>query len=364
METANGIAETPCLAPVATQAAVKTLTSEETRQTKTQILIANAFHLHLKPGEKIVQAAGGLHRFMNWSGPLMTDSGGFQIFSLGFGRDFGTGKIIAPRTAKIYGKTAIVSGSQPNSIKITEEGVLFSSPFDGRKIFLGPKESIKIQETLGADIIFAFDECTSPLADYEYTKKSLHRTHHWAKICLQSKKTKQSLFGVIQGGKFKTLRKESAVFIGSLPFDGFGIGGEFGGDKKFMFQMLRLANRELPPEKPRHLLGIGRLEDIPKIIRAGVDTFDCIAPTRFGRHGIAFTSAGKIDLFKTKFLNDKKPLDEKCFCFVCQNYRRNYLTHLFRAGEPTAARLLTIHNLHFFNSFIEKVREKIKKGKY
>lgn len=364
METAHGTVETPCLVPVATRATVKTLTSEEIQQTKTQILIANTFHLHLKPGEKIVKTADGLHQFMNWSKPLMTDSGGFQVFSLGFGKDFSTGKILASFPRKTTAKKFIVSGSQPNSIKITDDGVLFASPFSGQKIFLGPKESIKIQEFLGADIIFAFDECTSPLANYEYTKKSLERTHRWAKICLQTKKTKQSLFGIVQGGKFKNLREESAFFINSLPFDGFGIGGEFGDNKKIMLQMLHWVNQKLSPEKPRHLLGIGRLENIAPIIKSGIDTFDCIVPTRFGRHGIAFISSGKLDLFKTKFLQDKRPLDQKCSCFVCQNYRRNYISHLFRAGEATAARLLSFHNLYFFNSFIEKIRTDIKRGKF
>ena len=284
LKTENGVVETPCFAPVATQAAVKTLTSEEVEQTKTQILIANTFHLHLKPGEKIVESAGGLHKFMNWPKPMMTDSGGFQVFSLGFGRDFGTGKILKTKTDSFIRK-----GQQPKLIKITGGGVFFTSPLNGQKIFLGPRESVKIQEALGADIIFAFDECTAPLADYEYTKNSLARTHRWAEICLKSKKSGQALFGIVQGGKFKDLRIESAKFIGSLPFDGFGIGGEFGDNKKIMTQMIDWVIKELPEEKPRHLLGIGRLEDIAKIIKAGIDTFDCPPRDsfRFGR-GIGY----------------------------------------------------------------------------
>ena len=359
LETPHGIVETPALVTVATQAVVKTLTSEEVGQTKTQILISNTFHLHLKPGEEIVESAGGLHRFMNWPKPLMTDSGGFQVFSLGFGRDFGTGKILKNKTDSLIKK-----GQQPKLIKITGGGVFFTSPLNGEKIFLGPRESIKIQESLGADIIFTFDECTSPMADYEYTKKSLQRTHRWAEICLKSKKSNQALFGIVQGGKFKDLRIESARFIGSLPFAGFGIGGEFGDNKKIMVQMIDWVIKELPEEKPRHLLGIGRLEDIAKIIKAGIDTFDCIVPTRFARHGIAFISEGKLDLSKTKFLKDKNPLDKKCHCFVCRDYRRNYIAHLFRAGEITALKLLTFHNLYFFNAEIVKIREKIKKGKF
>ena len=397
LKTPHGEIETPALVPVATQATIKTLSSEEVLQTKSQILIANTFHLHLRSGEKIVKAAGGLHKFMNWPRPLMTDSGGFQVFSLGFGRDFGSGKILKhnanqrmyTNTAK---KDAISVGQQPSSLKITNDGVYFNSPIDGRKIFIGPKESIKIQEALGADIIFAFDECTSPIADYEYTKKSLERTHHWAKQCFEvfshksSVNSHQSLFGIVQGGKFKDLRIESAKFIGSLSFDGFGIGGEFGDDKRIMTNMIDWAIKELPENKPRHLLGIGYLEDIPKIIKAGIDLFDCTLPTHYARRGIAFTRFGPIDLGKSQYLTDRNPLDpvrnsppqrpfgrasagaisngvnKKCACFVCQNYRRNYISHLFRAKEITGMKLLTFHNLYFFNAFVENIREGIKEG--
>src|SRR3989344_5173341 len=285
METSHGVVETPCLVPVATQAVVKTLDSQEVVDTKSQILICNTFHLHLKPGpvranneggEKFVEKAGGLHEFMNWKKPLMTDSGGFQVFSLGFGKDFGTGKILKEKK-----DIRVKQGNQPKSIKITEEGVFFKSPIDGTELFLGPKESIRIQEKLGADIIFNFDECTSPIADYEYTKKSLVKTHHWAEVCIKEKKTKQSLFGIVQGGKYKDLRVESAKYIGGIDFDGFGIGGEFGDDKKQMPKMINWVIKELPEKKPRHLLGIGHLDDMEKMIKCGVDTFDCTAPTHY-----------------------------------------------------------------------------------
>jgi len=358
IETNHGVVETPCLVPVATQAVIKTLNSEEVLETKSQILICNTFHLHLRPGEEIIKRAGGLHKFMNWKRPLMTDSGGFQVFSFGFGKDLGMGKILKN---KAYSN--IEYGQQPKFLKITDKGVFFRSPLDGKKLFLGPKESIKIQEKLGADIIFAFDECTSPAADYKYTKNSLLKTHKWAEICLKVKKFNQALFGIIQGGKFKDLRIESARFFASLPFDGFGIGGEFGNDKKIMIKMLNLVIKEFPKEKPRHLLGIGYLEDIPKIIKAGVDTFDCIVPTHYARRGIAFTSVGKLDLKKSIFLKEKEPLDKKCSCSVCQNYKRNYICHLLRANEITAMKLLTFHNLYFFNNFVEKIRREIKKGK-
>lgn len=357
LKTPHGEIETPTLVTVGTQAVVKTLTSKEIGETKTQIIISNTYHLHLKPGENIVEKNGGLHKFMNFNKPVMTDSGGYQVFSLGFGSDYGTGKILKEaldQTIKI--------GEQPKKIKITEEGVFFRSVVDGKEIFMGPRESIKIQEKLGADIIFAFDECTSPIATYEYTKKSLEKTKRWAKICLEAKKSNQALYGIVQGGKFEDLRIDSAKFTASLPFDGFGIGGEFGDDKKDMTKMLFWVNNNLPEEKPRHLLGIGYLEDMEPIIKEGVDTFDCIVPTHYARHGIAFTSKGKLDMKKSIFLKDKNPIDKKCECQTCQNYSRAYITHLFKAKEITALRLVTFHNLYFFNSYVESLREKIKTG--
>ena len=362
MKTAHGEVETPTLVPVATAASVKTLSSEEVLQTKTQILISNTFHLHTKGADKLIKSSGGLHKFMSWPKPLMTDSGGFQVFSLGFGKDFGVGKMMKRDTDEI-----VSLNQQPRHVKITDEGARFRSPINGDELFLGPKESIKIQEAIGADIIFAFDECPPPLADYAYNKQALERTHRWAMESLKAKSYKlkaQALFGIVQGGKYKDLRIESAKFIGGLPFDGFGIGGEFGAEKKTMEQMIGWVNQNLPEEKPRHLLGIGYPEDIPKIIKMGVDTFDCIVPTHYARRGFAFTSEGRLDLGKAVFLKDKKPLDKNCECRVCQNYRRNYICHLLRAKEITAMNLLTFHNLYFFNSFIEKIRNDIKNGKF
>jgi queuine tRNA-ribosyltransferase len=360
LKTIHGVIETPCFVPVATQAAIKTLSSEEVKETKSQVLICNTYHLHLRPGEDLIKKAAGLHQFMNWPAPLMTDSGGFQVFSLGFGKDYNTGKLIRKKDVPA---NSIKVNQQPDFLKITPEGVCFRSFLDGRKVFLGPKESIKIQEKLGADIIFAFDECTSPLANYEYVKKSLERTHKWAIQSLEAKNNKfknQSLFGIVQGGRFKDLRIKSAEFIGKLPFAGFGVGGEFGNDKKKMMKMLSWVIKELPEERPKHLLGIGYLEDIPKIIERGVDLFDCTVPTHYARRGIAFIAKGKLDLNKSKFLNDKKSLDSVCSCFVCRNYKRNYLCHLLRAKEIIAFKLLTFHNLYFFNSFVEKIRKTIK----
>lgn len=359
LKTSHGEVETPALVTVATQAAVKTLRPEEAAAAGTRLIIANTFHLHLKPGENIIKKAGGLHDFMGWQRPIMTDSGGFQVFSLGFGQDYGIGKIL-----KTDSTAEILKGQQPKLLKITGEGVTFTSYLDGRKIFLGPKESMRIQEDLGADIIFAFDEPTSPVASRDYIAESLERTHEWAKICLKTKRSKQALFGIVQGGRYQDLRRESAEYIGRMPFEGFGIGGEFGNDKSEMSRMLGWTIDALPEEKPRHLLGIGYLEDITPIIKEGVDTFDCIVPTHYARRGIAFTSKGKIDLNKAAFLKDMKPLDSKCRCATCQNHSRAYLAHLFRAKEISAMSLLTFHSLYFFNEYISGLREDIKRGRF
>jgi queuine tRNA-ribosyltransferase/7-cyano-7-deazaguanine tRNA-ribosyltransferase len=358
LETPHGHVETPAFVPVATQAVIKTLTSEETEQTGSSILIANTFHLHLKPGEQVVREAGGLHSFMNWPHPLMTDSGGFQVFSLGFGSDHGVGKVLKEKRDEV-----VQLGQQPRNVTITEAGVTFKSPIDGTELFLGPKESITIQQKLGADIIFTFDEATSPVADEVYTRQSLGRTHRWAEECLEHKTSDQALYGIVQGGKFPHLRQESARAVGQLPLDGFGIGGEYGDDKTIMAGIIQTVLGELPNDKPRHLLGIGHLEDIPEIIKAGIDTFDCIVPTHYARHGTAFTSEGRLDFGKRQLLHDQSPLDPACRCPVCRNHRRSYIAHLVRSKEITALRLLTFHNLYFFNQYIANLREQIRAGK-
>ncbi len=361
LRTSHGEVETPAFVPVATQATIKTLTSSEVEKTKSQLLIANTFHLHLKPGEAIVKKMKGLHEFMQWKRPLMTDSGGFQVFSLGFGMDTQVGKVL-----KFFPGTqteVLRKNAQPKTVKILSDGVRFRSPIDGRELFIGPKESIHIQEALGADIIFAFDECTSPLATYEYIKESLKRTHEWEGVCLKIKKSRQALFGIVQGSRFRDLREESAAYIGGLPFEGFGIGGDLGSSKKTMRDILNWTMPHLPEEKPRHLLGIGYLEDMEMVIKSGIDLFDCIVPTHYARRGIAFTHTGKLNMSKTIFLNDKKPLDRKCKCEVCALYTRSYITHLFKAKEITALRLLTTHNLFYYNTFVEGIRTKIKNDK-
>ncbi|MEK7560870.1 MAG: tRNA guanosine(34) transglycosylase Tgt [Patescibacteria group bacterium] len=364
MATPHGAVETPAMVGVATQAALKCLTNDEIPLTKTQILIANTFHLHLRPGEQLIGRAGGLHKFSGIPVPLMTDSGGYQVFSLGFGRDTKTGKIA--KTAHKDAEASVGRGAQPKNIKITPDGVRFHSPIDGREIFIGPKESIRIQQKLGGDIMFTFDECTSPFVSRSYIEHALRQNHRWAENSLKARSTDQALFGIVHGSRFRDLRRASANFINGLGFDGFGIGGDLGDvtqEKRTMINILRWTTPLLDETKPRHLLGIGLIEDMERIVKEGIDLFDCTEPTRAGRHGIAYTRAGRIDLSKAIFLGDKKPLDPQCSCGVCAAYKRNYLAHLIRAGEITGLRHLSFHNLYFFNSAVEKIREKIKKGR-
>jgi queuine tRNA-ribosyltransferase/7-cyano-7-deazaguanine tRNA-ribosyltransferase len=360
LKTPHGEVETPSLVPVATNATIKGLRSDEVLRTNTQILISNTYHLHIAPGENAVRAAGGLNTFMDWPRPTMTDSGGFQVFSLGFGRDFGVGKVTKFFPGKL--ERLVEKNTQPNSVKITDDGVFFRSPLSGKEMFLGPKESMRIQEKIGADIIFAFDECTPSGATRRYIVESSGRTHRWAKECLKTKKSKQALYGIVQGSHFKELRQESAETINAMDFDGFGIGGDLGVSKKGPLDVLRWATPFLNEKKPRHLLGIGHLDDIGPIIQQGVDTFDCTVPTHYARHGIAFTGGGRIDLAKSEFLKENNPIDPKCGCLVCANYRRSYIAHLVRAREITGGTLLTFHNLYFFNAYIARIREKIRKG--
>ena len=361
LKTSHGEVETPTLVPVATQGVVKALANEGVVRTGTQILIANTFHLHLRPGESVVRRAGGLHRFMHWRRPLMTDSGGFQVFSLGFGRDLRVGKVLKYFPGA-RAKT-VRMGMQPRHVRITEDGVRFRSPLDGRWLFLGPRESMRIQEALGADIVFAFDECTPPLATRAYAEHALMRTHRWAALCRRAQRTRQALFGIVQGSCFKPLREASARFMRSLEFDGFGIGGDLGNDKRAMRNILAWIMPNLDPRKPRHLLGIGQLEDMEAIVKAGVDLFDCTVPTHYARHGVAFTSGGRLDMRKGVFLKQHVSLDRRCRCEVCQTYSRSYLAHLIRAKEITGLSLLTFHNLYFFNAFVARCRVLIKKGK-
>jgi queuine tRNA-ribosyltransferase len=359
LKTDHGLVETPAFVPVATQGVVKTLNSDQAKQAGCQLLIANTFHLHNKPGEEIIAQSGGLHKFMNWDRPLMTDSTGFQVFSLGFGSDLKVGKLLKYFPGENENK--IMVGQQPNRVKIMHDGVLFRSLSDGKDIFIGPKESMRMQAKIGADMIFAFDECTAPLVTYEYAKVALSRTHRWIKVCLEEKDNNQALFGIVQGSRFKDLREESAKYIGGIDgVEGFGVGGDLGNSKEQMMEIISWAIPYLPEEKPRHLLGIGYLEDMQKVIEAGIDLFDCTVPTHYARRGFAFTKEGRLDLSKIKFMTDQNPLDVDCRCETCLNYKRNYISHLVRADEWTGSHLLTIHNLFYFNNYVKSLREKIK----
>ena len=358
ISTPHGEIETPAFVPVATRGAVRTLDSTEVAELGSQVLICNTYHMHLTPGEKLVKKAGGLHKFMDWKRPLMTDSGGFQVYSLGFGRDHGVGKVLQKEQERTLKEDA-----QPVAVKIEEDGVRFRSPIDGTELFLGPKESIKIQEALGADIMFAFDECPSPLSNEEYMRRSISKTHQWARVCLDAKASKkQALYGIVQGGAFEPLRVESAKVIGAMEFNGFGIGGEFGYDKKSLAKIVSAVTDNLPENKPRHLLGIGHPEDFAYTMRSGADTFDCIAPTHYARRGTIFTSKGRLDIKKPAMLKDFAAIDKACKCDVCKNYSRAYVSHLLRAHDLTGMKLATVHNLYYFNKLAKDLREKIAAG--
>jgi len=361
IKTVHGQIATPAFLPVATQATIKSLTPADLKEIGFPALLCNTYHLYLRPGEKIIQKLGGLHQFMNWSGPIITDSGGFQVFSLGFGLEHGVGKIagIFPENFKKPPKPV-----KPKLVKIDEQGAEFRSHLDGSHHRLSPQKSIQIQEALGADIILAFDECTSPLATKQYTQLAIERTHRWAEICLKTKKRQdQSLFGIIQGGQWKDLRIKSAQFISQLPFDGLAIGGSLGKTKKDMLKILDWVIPEMPEQKPRHLLGIGYPEDLNKAIKKGIDLFDCVYPTRLARHGTFLTSKGELNILNSSFRTDKKPITKNCLCYTCRNFSRVYLHHLFKAKEMLGPRLATFHNLWFINQLMKKIREDIKDGK-
>jgi len=365
LKTPHGNIHTPNFVPVATKGALRGLNFFDFKKIGGEVFFVNTFHFFINNAFKIVEKHNGLHNFLATDIPLMTDSGGFQVFSLGFGMEQGVGKIanIFPEEAKTKNFS---KNKNKNLIKIDKDGITFFSPVDGKKYRLTPETSIEIQKILGADFIFAFDECTSPLASYQYTKEALERTHNWAKICLRKfgKTKKQKMFGIVQGGEWKDLREQSAKFISSLPFFGIAIGGSLGKSKKDMHNILDWIIPLLPKEKPRHLLGIGEIEDIFEGVERGVDLFDCVMPTRMARRGVALSFEGKIDLRKSKFLFDKRPIDKNCNCFVCKNYKRSYLSHLVREKEINSINFLVFHNLFFIMNLMRKIRESILKGNF
>lgn len=373
IETPHGVIETPAFIPVATKATVKSLSPEMIRdEVGSFAILSNTYHLYLQPGTNILKKAGGLHKFMNWSGPTFTDSGGFQAFSLGaaFGKRMSKVKKnneTKDNDSEINSDDTEISVHKPLA-KVDDDGVIFQSIIDGSTHRFTPEVSIDIQHAIGADIIFAFDECASADASREYQIVAMDRTHAWAKRCIDhhvssSPNTdRQALFGIVQGGRHPDLRKESAKIIGSMDFDGFGIGGSF--DKEDIAIAVGAVAQELPENKPRHLLGIGEPEDIILGIENGMDTFDCVAPTRIARNGSVYTSEGKLNLFNEKFKEDFTPLDSECFCHVCKNYTRAYVAHLFRAKEMLASTLTSIHNLYFLVNLAKEARKAIVEGKW
>lgn len=354
--TPHGTIKTPAFVTVGTKATVKALTAEQIRSLGAQVVLANTYHLYLQPGADIVAQAGGFGPFMDWHGPTMTDSGGFQAFSLGAAFGNNVSKVATGD------EVSDISATSGQLAKVTDEGVEFKSHIDGSKHLFTPESSMDIQWKLGADMIFAFDECTSPTAPYEYQKKSLARTYEWAKRSLAAHEAldtdkRQALFGVIQGGRFQDLREQAARDLGALPFDGYGIGGSF--TKDDIGTAVGWVNAILPEEKPRHLLGIGEPIDLFEAVQAGCDLFDCIAPTRMGRHGGVHTKDGRLNLKNAKFVEDFSPIEEGCTCYTCQHHTRAYLAHLFRGEEMTAATLASIHNLHFILRLVERIRASI-----
>lgn len=362
--TSHGNIETPTFVPVGTQGTVKAVSPRDLKEMGAQIVLANTYHLHLRPGEDLIKKFGGLAKFMSWNGPTMTDSGGFQVFSLGVGREGGGVKFLRAEQ-KSY-NNVITEDIKPRLNKITEEGVIFQSHIDGSTHKLTPESSIEIQEKIGADLIVALDDLESPKYSYEETKKSLELTNRWELRSLKiHKKENQLLYGVTHGGQFEDLRIESAKFVDKY-FDAIGLGGAHL-SKKNLYEVVEWTAQNVSGEKPRHLLGIGEVDDIFEIIERGIDTFDCVIPTRIGRTGFFFISPPfgnsknrfRTDIDKPQFTKDQKSLDENCNCFSCQNFTRGYIHHLFRSRELLAYNLLSVHNLYFLINLTKQIRQSI-----
>ncbi|WP_352419905.1 tRNA guanosine(34) transglycosylase Tgt [Proteiniborus sp.] len=334
--TPHGVIETPIFMPVGTRATVKTMTPEELKDLGAQIILGNTYHLYLRPGHKLIEEAGGLHKFMNWDKPILTDSGGFQVFSLGELR------------------------------KITEEGVEFRSHIDGSKHFISPEKSIEIQNSLGSDIMMAFDECAPYPSGWDYVKQSLERTTRWAKRCKEANKNPetQALFGIVQGGMYRDLREQSAREIIDLDFPGYAVGGlSVGEPAELMYEMLDYTVPLLPKEKPRYLMGVGSPDYLFESVIRGIDMADCVLPTRIARNGTVLTSCGKVVIRNAKYSKDFTSLDPECDCYTCKNYTRAYIRHLFNVDEILGARLATIHNVYFLLKLMENIRQAIKEDR-
>lgn len=367
LKTGHGVIHTPAFVTVGTKATVKALTPEQVRSTGAEVVLANTYHLYLQPGDEKVKQFGGLQTFMNWHGPTMTDSGGFQVFSLGAAYGKNLNKVISITDPSQLLAERSTEGEVPRLATIGAEGVSFRSHIDGSLHYITPEKSIEIQHNLGADIIFAFDECTSPAETYQYQEEALDRTHRWAKKSLEYHKSKpnaefQALFGIVQGGREEDLRKKSAHVIGAMDFDGFGIGGSFA--KEDMETAVKWVNAILPEEKPRHLLGIGEPEDLFMGVENGVDLFDCVAPTRRARGATLYTRDGTMNITNAEFRDDQQPIDPECGCPTCQSYSRAYLAHLYRSKEMLAATLGSIHNLYFIVNLVKNMRQAILDGNF
>jgi len=333
----HGEINTPIFAPVGTAGIVKTLSKEDLASVGAEMILCNTYHLFLRPGHELIKRMGGLHKFISWDKPILTDSGGFQVFSLGELR------------------------------KITEEGVIFQSHLDGgQKHFITPETAIEIQEALGADIIMTFDECIPYPSTYDYTKTSMEMTTRWARRCKEThKKERQSLFGIVQGGFFQDLRKISANDIVNIGFDGYAIGGLSVGETKLqMYETIDTVMPYLPEDKPRYIMGVGTPEDLIEGVMRGADIFDCVMPTRHARNGSLFTSEGIINIKNAPYTEDPEPLDKNCGCYTCRNYSRAYLRHLFMAKEMSVLRFNTIHNLYYYLNLMKNVREAIKEDRF
>ena len=327
----RGKIQTPAFMPVGTNGTVKGLTNEDLLETGSEIILGNTFHLMLRPGDKSIRDLGGLHKFINWNKPILTDSGGFQVWSLG------------------------------ELSKITEEGVKFSSPYDGKKIFMTPEESIKIQENLGSDIVMVFDECTDYPASYEDAKKSMELSMRWAKRCKVAHKSRSALFGIVQGGMYKDLREESLNKLIDIDFNGIALGGlSVGESKEEKNEILEFMSNKLPEDKPRYLMGVGTPEDIVEAVRYGIDMFDCVLPTRNARNGQLFTSEGVINIRNAEYKDSDDPIDKNCDGKVSQNYSRAYLNHLQRTNEMLGSMLATYHNIYYYQSLMRDIRNAIK----
>lgn len=361
IETPHGEIKTPAFIVVGTKATVKAMTPEQVKGVHAQAVLANAYHLYLQPGHKLIEKAGGLGKFMNWNGPTFTDSGGFQVMSLGSGFkkviDMSGEEAVAPKKERLA--------------HVEADGVRFKSHIDGSTHLFTPELSMQIQHGIGADIIFAFDELTSLVDPYTYQVEALARTHKWAERCLSeiaklrkkhADRPYQALFGVLQGANYEDLRRETAKFLGGLDFDGYGIGGAI--EKEKIGEIVRWVNEELPENKPKHMLGISEPDDIFEAIENGVDTFDCVSPTRVGRNGAFYTYRGRMNIKGAKYRQDFTPLLDDCSCYTCANYTRAYIHHLFKSNEILALTLMSLHNEHFIVKLVDDIRASIEDGTF